>query len=105
MRIEPGDVVAFVGRSGSNTSGTNRREDWHDPHLHLEYYDVEYRQEHDGDEGEQNQYVRVEGEGNTRRLLFPDTAESPQDPLFRFNPFRLQPVNRRNPFVHSEPHP
>jgi len=93
MRIEPGDVVAFVGRSGSNTSGTNRREDWHDPHLHLEYYDIQYDPNDDNGIHDDNNYVRVTGTHGTENVL------ALQQLLTREGGYR------RNPFVHSEQHP
>ena len=85
-RIEPGDVVAYVGRSGEN-----RNEARWDPHLHLEYFDIECIEEHDNGEEDKNQYVRASGEGDARWLTLPDTVPI-QNSLSRFNQFRLQPI-------------
>jgi len=94
MRVEPGDLVAYVGRSGTNRQETPSN---NYAHLHIEYYDIQYIEEYDINEADRNQYVRVEGTGNNRQLRLPDTSTT--NPMF--NQYRLRPTNRRNPFDHS----
>ena len=84
LRIEPGDAVALVGASGE----TINRENVYPPHLHVEYYDVQYDPTLDVRE-DNSSYVQVEGTGNTRRLV-----------LQRL--LNLAGGNRRNPFDHEE---
>jgi murein DD-endopeptidase MepM/ murein hydrolase activator NlpD len=90
--IEPSDIVAYVGGSGSVrntvTDVWERRENRWDPHLHLEYYHVQYEARLDIDE-DTSSYVRVVGTGSNRRLVLQ-------------NALTLNGGNRRNPFDHSE---
>jgi len=79
-RVVPGNVVAYVGRSGAN-----RNEIAHPAHLHLEYFDLQYDAALDSGVGDLNYYVREAGQW-----------------------LRVQPLlntdggNRRNPFDHTE---
>ena len=90
MRIEPGDVVGFVGRSSSNRQETPVN---NPAHLHVEYYDVEYDSALDNGERLQNQYIRVTGTHGTENVLVLQLL------LTREGGYR------RNPFDHEKQHP
>jgi len=89
LRIEPHDVVALVGASGGN-----QEEDEFDPHLHVEYYDVQYDPALDR-RTDNSFYVRVLGEGTPNRRL------DLQGALTREGRTNGR-INRRNPFDHEE---
>lgn|GEM_PF-2080541 len=92
-RVEPGDVVAYVGASGA--PGGNRNEQhWFNvpgsaPHLHLEYYDIQYDEAADSDVD--NPYVNLINEELVFNIELTATTTNTR--------------NRRNPFDHSEEHP
>jgi murein DD-endopeptidase MepM/ murein hydrolase activator NlpD len=95
MRIEPDDVVAYVGRSGFNTTTNTWSETMWNEHLHLEYYHVQYRQEHDVEEGRRNQYVQVLDADTPNRRLLLQTALT-RDGITNGR------RNRRDPFDHEK---
>jgi murein DD-endopeptidase MepM/ murein hydrolase activator NlpD len=89
-RIEPGDVVAYVG--GSGMSGGISNPSMSRPHLHLEYYAFQYSTNDDT---------------NDRNLYFIQTSNQNLDPprtlqLQRGTNLPLANRNIRNPFSHEE---
>jgi len=89
-RVAPGDLVAYVGGSGGNL---NFNPTALSPHLHLEYYDVQYNPSMDTDD-DRNRYVVAEDNQqiNPPRELTLQRQGQGQLPL----------SNRRNPFDHEE---
>jgi hypothetical protein len=88
LRIEPNDAIALVGASGGVRDENHFDRDRRVPHLHLEYYDVQYEASLDVNENTSS-YIRVEGTGADRRLILRDVLT-------------LGGGNRRNPFDHEE---
>ena len=88
--IEPGETVAYVG-----TSGDGRNEvAWDGSHLHLEYYDIEYKASKDK-EATTSEYVKViEPNTSNERLELQDALT--------IRGITNGRRNRRNPFDHEE---
>jgi hypothetical protein len=84
--IEPGETVAFVGRSGAN-----RREAVWNAHLHVEYYAVQYVASLDTDDD--NPYVQLNETSGWLELRPALTGQGR-------NANNI--LNRRNPFNHDE---